>query len=117
MTDTAGPIQGSCHCGTVQISVATLPKDLNDCQCEHCQKRGALWAYYQAPKVTVTGPTTTYRWGEHPMIDFHFCTTCGCTTHWTAIDQTYKRMGINARLFGRDVFQPIPQRKGYPGGG
>jgi hypothetical protein len=114
MTDT--PILGSCHCGAVHIEVAALPEDLNDCQCERCQKRGALWAYYQAPEVKITGPTTTYRWGEHPMIDFHFCPTCGLTTHWTAIDRTYQRMGINGRLFGRDVFQPIPQRKSYPGG-
>jgi hypothetical protein len=114
MTDT--PIQGSCHCGAVEVQVAYLPDELNDCQCEHCQKRGALWAYYQAPDVTITGATTTYRW-NHKIIDFHFCPQCGMTTHWSAVDTSRKRVGINARVFGRDVFQPIPQRKGYPGKG
>jgi len=116
MADSTGGIQGTCHCGAVRVEVASLPKDLNDCQCEHCQKRGALWAYYPSDQVEITGATSTYRWG-HKSIDFHFCPTCGMTTHWSAVDPSYKRMGINARVFGRDVFQPIPQRRSYPGGG
>jgi hypothetical protein len=112
MTD--APIEGTCHCGAVHITVPSLPADLNDCQCEHCQKRGTLWAYFPKDGVSVSGPTATYRWGDK-TIDFHFCPTCGITTHWTPVDPTRNRTGINFRLFGRDVFQAIPQRKGYPG--
>src|SRR5690348_17123462 len=108
MTET--PILGSCHCGAVRVQVAALPDELNDCQCEHCQKRGALWAYYPTGEVEITGPTSTYRWNQK-VIDFHFCSTCGMTTHWSPVDTGYNRMGVNARVFGRDVFQPIPQRK------
>ena len=116
MTDVTGPISGTCHCGAVSLQVASLPQELNDCQCGHCQKRGALWAYYATDQVEVSGTTSTYRWG-HKSIDFHFCPQCGCTTHWSPVDPTYTRMGVNARMFGKDVFQPIPQRKGMPGPG
>ena len=64
-------IEGSCHCGAVQLGVPSLPDDLNDCQCDHCQKRGALWAYYQVAEVEISGPTSTYIWGDR-QISFHF---------------------------------------------
>jgi len=109
-----GALEGSCHCGAVRIVVsAPLPKDLNDCQCEHCQKRGALWAYYDAAQVNITGMTSSYIWGDREL-SFHFCPSCGMTTHWSAIDPSYTRMGLNGRVFGRDVFQRIPIRKGMP---
>ena len=113
MADTAGAIEGSCHCGAVHLRAA-MPTELNDCQCEHCQKRGTLWAYYPKDEVEIAGATATYRWGDK-TIDFHFCALCGITTHWSPVDPKRNRIGINARTFGRDVFQPIPQRKGYPG--
>ena len=54
--------------------------------------------------MTVTGPTSTYSWGDK-TIDFHHCSSCGCTTHWSPRpgrdDET--RMGINARLLGAEV--------------
>jgi hypothetical protein len=107
-------LSGSCHCGVVQIRISgPLPDDLNDCQCEHCQKRGALWAYYDAGQVSITGVTSSYEWGDRELT-FHFCSNCGMTTHWSAIDTTYGRLGVNARVLGRDVFQRIPIRKGMP---
>ena len=107
-----GAIEGSCHCGAVQIRVAVLPDHLNDCQCEHCQKRGALWGYYSLDQFDVTGPTSVYVWGDR-QIEFHFCATCGMTTHWWPIDPVrHPRMGLNARTLGKAVFQQIPTRKG-----
>ena len=108
MTDA---IEGSCHCGVVQVRVASAPTELNDCQCEHCQKRGTLWAYYPKEQVEVSGPTSIYRWGPE-TINFHFCGCCGCTTHWSSVDPKRSRMGVNARLFGKAIFQSIPQQKG-----
>jgi hypothetical protein len=105
-------IEGSCHCGAVHIRVASMPTKLNDCQCEHCQKRGALWAYYGLDQVDITGPTSVYIWGDRD-IEFHFCATCGMTTHWWPLDPTrHPRMGLNARVLGRDVFQQIHVTKG-----
>jgi hypothetical protein len=108
-----GGVDGSCHCGVVQLRVASLPVDLNDCQCEHCQKRGALWAYYRLDQVEISGPTSVYVWGDHEL-EFHFCARCGCTTHWMPIDRNYDRMGLNARVLGKSVIQSTPVRRGEP---
>ncbi len=110
MPDDQRPLDGSCHCGAVHLTVAAMPTDLNDCQCEHCQKRGALWAYYRLDEVTITGPTSVYLWGDRE-IEFHFCPVCGMTTHWWPVDTRYNRMGLNARVLGKAVFQQIPLRK------
>ena len=95
-------INGSCHCGAVRLSLAQPPVDVNDCQCDHCQKRGVLWAYYTPDEVVIEGETTRYLWGPR-QIAFHFCPTCGCTTHWSPVDPTRKRLGVNVRLFDRTV--------------
>ena len=90
-------VTGSCHCGAVRYAVAYAPTEINDCQCTHCQKRGVLWAYYEPGDVTVSGASSTYMWGDRTTV-FHFCPTCGCTTHWVAAGPTPDRVGINTRL-------------------
>ena len=103
-------IEGACHCGAVRMQVATLPESLNDCQCNHCQKRGTLWAYFPKGEVTVVGETTTYLTGPR-RIAFHFCPTCGCTTHWTPVDPKRDRVGVNARLLDRAALAGVPIRQ------
>ena len=104
-------IEGSCHCGAVKIRVASIPTELNDCQCQHCQKRGALWAYYPLDQIEISGPTSVYVWGKR-VLEFHFCPTCGMTTHWAPVDaKRVTWMRLNARVLGRDVFQKIPVTK------
>lgn len=109
----SAPISGACHCGRVTITLPCLPVDLNACQCSHCMKRGALWAYYAKNAVRVAGETTTYLWGDRE-IAFHFCPVRGCTTHWTAVDATHDRVGVNARLLDPDLLRDVPRRKSRP---
>lgn len=90
-------IQGSCHCGAVQLEVPTAPTELTSCNCSICRRIGGLWSYYSPKLVTITGPTATYRSGDKTL-DLHHCATCGCTTHWTSIDPTRDRMGVNIRM-------------------
>ena len=90
-------IEGRCHCGAVHVTLAYAPTDINECQCTHCQKRGARWAYYEASDVNVTGDTATYSWGDKG-IAFHFCPVCGCSTHWSPNDPKRMRRGINVRM-------------------
>lgn len=90
-------IEGNCHCGAVRLTLASAPTDINECQCTHCLKRGARWSYYDADDVVVRGETSTYSWGDRG-ISFHFCPTCGCSTHWSANDPTRTRTGINVRM-------------------
>ena len=105
-------IEASCHCGAVRFAVETAPEDVTDCNCSICRRSGTLWAYYQAPEVSFAaenGPTDIYVWGDR-MLELHRCRTCGCVTHWSAIDPNYTRMGVNARLMAPDVLSATPIR-------
>ena len=103
--------RGTCHCGAVSIEVSTPPEHLTSCNCSICRRLGTLWAYYAPANVTILGDTTTYRWGDK-TIDFHRCTTCGCTTHWSPIaGRDMDRMGINGRLLAPEVLAAARVRR------
>lgn len=104
-------IKASCHCGAVRLEIdAPLPKNLNDCACSICRRKGALWAYYSPKNVRITGDTHIYMWGDKD-IEFHSCKVCACSTHWSPADKTFDRMGVNARMMDPEVFGAIPIRK------
>ena len=90
-------IEATCHCGSVTIEVPEAPSQLTSCNCSICRRTGGLWCYYAPATVRVTGTTVAYRWGDKTL-DLHHCPTCGCITHWSPIDPTLERMGVNARL-------------------
>ena len=104
--------RGTCHCGAVTVEVPSAPPQVTSCNCSICRRLGTLWAYYEPTDVKITGPTTTYQWGDK-TIDFHHCTTCGCTTHWSPIanQRDVKRMGINARLLSPEVIAAARVRR------
>lgn len=105
--------KATCHCGNVQIEVVTLPDTVTSCNCSICNRFGALWAYYSAAELRVTceqAPTTAYVWGDK-TIEFHHCSLCGCTTHYTSIEQENQRAAINGRMFPLAVISPIKVRK------
>lgn len=103
-------IEGSCHCGGVRIVLAYAPTDINECQCSHCQKRGARWSYYDAADVVVAGKTSIYSWGDK-RVEFHFCPVCGCSTHWTPTDPKRMRRGINTRMLAPEDLAGAAVRK------
>ena len=90
-------IEASCHCGAVKLEVEHAPTELTSCNCSICRRLATLIAYYTPAQVRVTGRTATYRWGDKTM-DLHHCPTCGCTTHWSPLDPSATRMGVNARM-------------------
>jgi hypothetical protein len=98
-------IEASCHCGAVRLTIDAAPETVTDCNCSICRRYGVLWAYY-SPKQVRFGPpepaTETYMWDDR-SIAFHRCRTCGCVTHWAAVDPTRDRMGVNARLMPLEV--------------
>ena len=105
-------IEASCHCGAVRFAVEAAPDEVIDCSCSICRRYGALWAYYQAPQVrfaAASGPTDAYLWGRR-QLGFHRCRACGCVTHWSAVDPSYARMGVNARLMAPEVLAATPVR-------
>src|SRR5262249_10203650 len=95
-------VSGTCHCGAVTIEIPSAPAELTSCNCSVCRRTGGLWCYFSPRDVRVTGSTATYRWGDKTL-DLHHCATCGCTTHWTPINPSLDRMGVNARLLDPTV--------------
>jgi hypothetical protein len=107
-------IEASCHCGAVRFAVESAPDEVNDCNCSICRRYGTLWAYYHPQQVrfgTENGPTDIYVWGDRTL-EFHRCRTCGCITHWSAVDRAHERMGVNARLMPPEVLAAIPMFHG-----
>lgn len=106
-------IIAACHCGAVKMEIDTAPDEVNDCACSICRKKGALWAYYsprQVRFVAAPGATQIYMWGDREL-EFHSCKVCACSTHWSAIDKSYDRMGVNARLMEPEVLAAARVKK------
>jgi hypothetical protein len=104
--------EASCHCGSVRLTLPAPPDNLTDCNCSVCRRYGALWAYYspQDVRILVAAGTDIYMWGER-SIQFHRCKTCGCLTHWAAVDPKSDRMGVNARLLAPEIVRTLRIRK------
>lgn len=100
-------IEAVCHCGAVTIAVPYEPEQVTECNCSICRRLGSRWAYYPATEVTITGleATAAYvRQGPYMgSLALHHCRTCGCTTHWSSLDSSVDRMGVNVRLMEPDV--------------
>ncbi len=52
--------------------------------------------------MPVGAVTDTYVWDDRSIV-FHRCRSCGCVTHWAAVDPGRDRMGVNARLLDPQV--------------
>jgi len=96
-------IEASCHCGAVHLEIGRAPEEVTDCNCSICRRYGVLWAYYSPKEVHVAGEATDiYVWGAKTN-EFHRCKHCGCVTHWSKMDKSVDRMGVNARLMEPEV--------------
>lgn len=98
---------GSCHCGAIQLTLLTDPMEATSCNCSICRRIGGLWHYCRPDEASVVGNGVAYRQGDCQLDTWH-CGTCGCTTHWTAVDAAYQRMGINLRMFAPELSQNLP---------
>ncbi len=103
-------IESSCHCGAVRFEIDQPPEMLTECNCSLCRRIGGLWAYYHPDQVRVTGETVAYVQGDRTL-ETHHCPSCGCTTHWQALDAKSTRMGVNARLMAPEVLVGVTVRK------
>lgn len=93
----ADTITGSCHCGAVRFEISR-PDWLVSCNCSICRRHAALWAHCPPNAGRLLqgeGATAAYLWGDR-TIAFHFCTTCGVTTHYAGVDGA--RVSFNVRL-------------------
>ena len=76
---------GTCHCGAVTWRLAAMPESVTACNCTICRRYGVLWAYgHVGHDIEITGDSKTYRRTDGGAVDFHFCSHCGCVTHYIA---------------------------------
>lgn len=100
---------GSCHCGCIGLILRDTPSEASECNCSICRRTAGLWHYCAPEAVSVRGKGAAYRQGDC-MLDLWHCPTCGCTTHWTAIDPAYPRIGINLRMFDPALWTELPRK-------
>jgi hypothetical protein len=50
--------EASYECAAIRLEIATPPETVGDCNCSICRRYGALWTYYPADKVHMTGATS-----------------------------------------------------------
>jgi len=105
-------LTGNCHCGEVGWSLASLPESATTCNCTVCRRYGVLWAYgYLGDDVRTTGETGCYRRHRDGDTDFHFCTTCGCVTHYiTTAPEADGRVlaAVNLRMADPEQIKELP---------
>ena len=102
-------VEASCHCGAVRVQVPHAPEEVKECNCSICRRTGALMAYYSPKDVRIipeSGATDIYMWGDRE-IEFHRCKVCGNFTHWSPVDKSLDRMGVNARLLPPELLADI----------
>lgn len=103
-------IEGSCHCGAVHWRFDGMPDGATACNCTVCRRYGVLWAYdFEDEGIQVSGPTRIYIRGD--SIEFHFCPTCGCVTHWRSLyagEDGRRRIAVNLRLSEPEAVGQIP---------
>ena len=114
-SDSIAPVKSTCHCDAVTIQTPGRPREINECQCTICRRYAAAWAYYDPKeiRISVTGssPTKKYVWGDRDL-EFHFCSVCGCVTHWKSIQESCK-MGVNTRMMDPDEVKTVSRRISY----
>ena len=101
--------RGSCHCGRIRLTLRDDPAEASECNCSICRRTAGLWHYCAPELLSVEGKGVAYRQGDE-MIDTWHCGTCGCTTHWTAVDPEYRRIGVNLRMFDPALWRDLPRR-------
>ena len=72
--------KGACHCGHITFEVEGDLKQVMDCNCSHCSKKGyLLWfiSREQLRLATAASDLATYTFNKH-VIKHHFCPRCGC---------------------------------------
>jgi len=70
---------GSCHCGAIQYEVEADIKEVLECNCSICRRRGYLLAFISREQLKLKTPESkmaTYTFNKH-VIKHRFCPVCG----------------------------------------
>jgi hypothetical protein len=92
--------EGSCHCGRIAFEVEGEVRQLMECNCSICSRKGyLLWFVPRASLKLRTREDdwATYTFNRH-VIRHVFCPTCGCSPFGLGTDpQGNASAAINAR--------------------
>lgn len=72
--------QGSCHCGKIAYEVAGEVKEVTECNCSICSRRGYLLWFVPREQLILKTPESAmahYEFNKH-RIKHYFCPECGC---------------------------------------
>lgn len=100
---------GSCHCGHVRLVLHDTPVEAAECNCSICRRIAGLWHYTDPALFSAAGAEIAYRQGDCSLDTWH-CPVCACTTHWTAVDPAYAKVGVNLRMFEPALWRDLPRR-------
>jgi len=98
---------GSCHCGGIKFEVEGDFREVIECNCSICRRKGSLLGFTPQDKLKMLTPKermSTYTFNKH-VIKHHFCPTCGIYPLAEAKDRSGKpTAAINVRcLEGIDL--------------
>ncbi len=105
--------QGQCHCGSVQFTLTSTPKQLVDCNCSICRRLGAIWGHAKIENVNITAAsdaTSRYIQGDKTLA-VNTCKTCGCTTHYESLKNDDSVMAVNFRMCAPKILDQFQIRK------
>lgn len=80
--------QGGCHCGRIAFTVEGEIKQVIECNCSICTKRGALHWFVPRDQLELQTPeanASTYTFNKH-KIKHRFCAVCGCAPYAEGVD-------------------------------
>ncbi|QMU59113.1 MAG: GFA family protein [Boseongicola sp.] len=107
-------LTGSCHCGNIEWTLDALPTLVTTCNCTVCRRYGSMCAYGILDQdIHTSGKSESYRRQDSGSINFHFCTTCGCMTHFieSSPNKTGKiRTAVNVRMSDPSPINDVPIR-------
>ncbi len=107
-------LTGACHCGETGWTFDGMPDSATACNCTLCRRYGVLWIYdFEGERIRISGPTQVYTRKDraHPMLEIHFCKSCGCVVAWRGMqtDATARRrIAVNLRLTDPDPVSHLP---------
>lgn len=93
-------MKGSCHCGQVRFEVEGSVKEVTDCNCSICARRGSLLWFVPRSRLKLLTPEAAlgaYTFNKH-AIKHRFCQNCGIHAFGEGKDRSGNDMAaINVR--------------------
>lgn len=99
--------KGSCHCGKVAFEVEGEIKNLIECNCSICSKKGSILWFVPRDQLRLTTPeeaAASYQFNKH-VVKHRFCASCGIHPYGEGVDPKGNKVAaINVRcLEGVDL--------------